>query len=131
MPLSLSAADLRARAGLDSSHDAGLLELRDALLPVLERGLAASLLASADVGVQAAIKLGVCEVIAGEYLAQLERAPGARDSIRLFGLSIDPPRVDLADPSGLKAQGTARLAEFRGSGSSQGVLTGPYPEVVE
>jgi hypothetical protein len=73
MPLSLSAADLRARAGLDSSHDAGLLELRDALLPVLERGLAPTLLASADAGVQAAIKLGVCEVVAGEYLAQLER----------------------------------------------------------
>ncbi len=131
MPLTISAADLRARAGLDSSHDAGLLELRDALLPVIERGVGASHLASSDAGVSAAIKLGVCELIAGEYLAQLDRAPGARDSIRLFGLSIDPPRTDPADPSGLKAQGAARLAEFRGVSSAQGILTGPLPEEIQ
>jgi hypothetical protein len=128
LALTLSAAFLRARAGLDSGHDAGLLEVRDAWQPALQRGIGAPWLASSDPGVQAALTLGMAEVIAGEYLAQLLRAPGSLDSVRLFGLAVDPPRLDPRDPSGLKAQGLARLSEFAGiSASSGGVMTSPAP----
>ncbi len=129
MALTLSAAFLRARAGLDSAHDAGLLEVRDAWQPALERGIAASWLGSSDPGVQAALTLGMAEVIAGEYLAQIHRAPGSLDAVRFFGLTVDPPRLDARDPSGLKAQGAARLAEFAGTSApvGGGVMTSPVP----
>lgn len=68
-------------------------------------------------GLQATLNLGAAEVIAGEFLAQAHREPGASESLYFVEVSFGtrPPHgfeATIADPFGLKEQGWKRLAPY-------------------
>lgn len=127
MAVVITVAAVRAKCGLDPSHDASIAALISSDLPALEHALGASWLESTDPGVVATLRLGLTEWLAGEYLAQLSRAPGSWDLVRVGELELRPPPVSLSDPSGLKAQGEARLASFGSMSSRPVVRASPKP----
>lgn len=115
MSLTLSTSQIKEKAGVDSSEfDSEIDNLLDAWTPVIEYAIADEFLAdTANVGLQATLTLGAAELIAGEFLAQLGRRPGAMDSIRIESLSLEPFAFrNPLDPSGLKQQALVRLRMF-------------------
>ncbi len=96
-------------AAYDSTIDALILEV----VPVVEYRVRAEHVASSEAGLVATLALAATELVAGELLAQLSRGPGWSDRIRLGELELAPGiGRDLKDPSGLLAQGEARLLPF-------------------
>ncbi|MCW5934504.1 MAG: hypothetical protein KIT45_09440 [Fimbriimonadia bacterium] len=92
---------------LDEQIDA----LIEEYLPVIEYALAPEHLDNPTQGLLDTLNLGALEIIAGEWLACLLREEGALDSVRAGALETKPPSrpPNPADPSGLMAQGWARL----------------------
>ena len=119
MALSVSLARIKAKCGVScSDQDAALQALIDEVLPALEASLQASAVSGSNSGVLAICNLGATEWIAGEALAERLREVGAADTVSVDGFELRPPVRDLADPSGLKAQGMARLMPFWRTGAA-------------
>lgn len=114
MSSSLDTLALRAKAGItDDAHDTALDALAAQWEPAIDHGLAPAFRDSDDPGIGATVTLGMLELVAGEYLAQLARAPGATDWVEIGDLKLRPPAgFDVLDPSGLKRQGLARLRPY-------------------
>lgn len=87
-------------------------------LPVVEYSVLATHIAdTGNAGLQATLNLGAAEVIAGEFMSQAYREPGACEELRFLDITIGqrPPQqvlISIADPFGLKKQGWARLAPY-------------------
>lgn len=132
MSLSVNRDRVKQKCAItDTSYDASIDALITETVPAIEYALSPVHLASSDTRLVATLNLGATEVVAGELMAQIAREPGAFDSIVLGTLSVKPPEVDLADPSGLRAQGLTRLTPFfqDGLGWVAGVTTtGPRVE---
>lgn len=78
---------------------------------------------SADGGAFMMMSLACTEMVAGELLAWLGRQPGASDQLDFGMLSVRPVAVkDPNDPSGLKAQGVARMRPYLRSDPKSGLL---------
>jgi hypothetical protein len=107
----------KCRIGV-SDFDDEIDDLIDEQLPVIEFSiLDAHLDDASNVGLQATLNLGALEVIAGEFLAQAHREPGASESFWFADVTVSsrPPdvfRVSISDPFGLKAQGWGRLSPY-------------------
>ena len=113
MPLSVTLLRVKERCGIaDSSYDTPITNLISDIVPALNFAIDPVAMASEDSNLAAYLNLGALELVCGEFLAQLSREPGALDSISFGGLNVSGPKVDPADPSGLKAQGSARLRPF-------------------
>ena len=93
-------------------------------VPAIEFAVDPAMVASSDTGLQATLNLAALELVCGEFMALRLREPGAAEGIVLGTFELHPPTRDLADPSGLKAQGTARLAPFVKVNPSQRFATG-------
>ncbi len=101
-----------------SDFDTEIDDLIAEQLPVVEYAISDGPLAdTSNAGLQATLTLGATEIIAGEFLAQLYREPGATETIAFADLFLGNrldgrTKVDIADPFGLKAAGWSRLAPY-------------------
>ena len=99
--------------GVDDAYDAVVDRLVAEWTPVLEFEIVSEAIAdSTNAGLRATLVLGATEIVAGEFLAQRMREPGAADGLRIGEIALTPPRADPLDPSGLKAQGRRRLSPY-------------------
>lgn len=115
MSLTISSSRVKEKCGIDNSdYDAQISHLIDDWTPVIEYAIQESFLNdSSYAGLQATLTLGATELVAGEFIAQFARKPGAYDAVVIGDLSLRPASVfNPADPSGMKAQGLERLRPF-------------------
>ncbi|MCS7208765.1 MAG: hypothetical protein NZ874_04255 [Fimbriimonadales bacterium] len=112
--LSITRADVKRKLRLTTTeYDAEIDALIAEMVPALRYAIEPSYLNASDADLQATLRLGALEVIAGEMGATLYRELGAWTGFRLGWLQVAPPALrDPADPTGLKAQGYARLQPF-------------------
>ncbi|MCS6919091.1 MAG: hypothetical protein NZM28_04920 [Fimbriimonadales bacterium] len=112
--LTVSRAAVKRKLRLTTNdYDAEIDALIAEMLPALRYALEPSYLNTSDADLMATLNLGALEVIAGEMSATLYRELGAMTGFRLGWLQVAPPAPrDPADPSGLKAQGYARLKPY-------------------
>jgi len=112
--LSVSRADVKRKLRLTTNdYDAEIDALIAEMLPALRYAIEPSYLSSSDADLLATLNLGALEVIAGEMGATLYRELGAWTGFRIGWLQVQPPALrEPADPTGLKAQGYARLKPF-------------------
>ena len=112
--LTVSRADVKRKLRLTTNdYDAEIDALIAEMLPALRYAIEPSYLSTSDADLLATLNLGAREVIAGEMGATLYRELGAWTGFRIGWLQVQPPALrDPADPTGLKAQGYARLKPF-------------------
>jgi len=112
--LTVSRAAVKRKLRLTTNeYDAEIDALIAELVPALRYAIEPSALGASDADLIATLNLGALEVIAGEMGAALYRELGAWTGFRLGWLQVLPPALrDPADPTGLKAQGYARLKPF-------------------
>lgn len=112
--LTVTRADVKRKLRLTTNaYDAEIDALIDEMLPALRYAIEPEYLQTSDADLRATLNLGALEIIAGEMHATLWRELGAWTGFRLGWLQVLPPALrDPADPSGLKAQGYARLKPF-------------------
>jgi len=97
----------------DSSLDSLVANLIAQWVPMLEFAIRSEPLAdTGNAGLQATLNLGAIEAVGGELLSQLAREPGAVESFSFGFFELGPAGGAAIDPSGLKAQGFARLRPF-------------------
>jgi hypothetical protein len=97
----------------ETSYDSMIDSLIAEMQPAVEYSVADAYLAdTGNVGLQAALKLGILEVISGEFLQQLAREFGNLEEFSVGGVTIG--EIKERGPS-LVEQGTARLAAFQKS----------------
>lgn len=116
MAITVARDDVKRKCQIsDTSQDSAIDALIAEMVPALEGSLAREALASADTRVQAAIKLGVTELVCSELLAQRAREPGFGEEFQVGGI-----RVGQFWERGrqLAEQGNARLAPFRRASST-------------
>lgn len=118
MALSVTRATVKAKCRITTTDfDSEIDDLIAEQLAPIEFAVLEEHIASADVNLLKMLNLGAAEIIAGEFLAQSFREPGASEELVLgevrFGPRPGPAfRSDIADPFGLKAQGWTRLSPF-------------------
>jgi hypothetical protein len=112
--LTVSRADVKRKLRLTTNdYDAEIDALIAEMLPALRYAIEPSSLSTSDADLLATLNLGALEVITGEMGATLYRELGAWTGFRIGWLQVQPPALrDPADPTGLKAQGYARLKPF-------------------
>ncbi|MCL6535299.1 MAG: hypothetical protein K6U77_04445 [Armatimonadetes bacterium] len=112
--LSVSRADVKRKLRLTTNeYDAEIDALIAEMLPALRYAIEPSYLNTSDPDLLATLNLGALEVVAGEMGATLYRELGAWTGFRIGWLQVQPPALrEPADPTGLKAQGYARLKPF-------------------
>ncbi|MCW5945916.1 MAG: hypothetical protein KIT74_02660 [Fimbriimonadales bacterium] len=94
-----------------SDFDDEIDETIDEQLPVIEYAIVPVHVADSEL--ESTLNLGAAEIIAGEFLAQLCREPGATERLEFGDFAIGPRTAsDPADPFGLKRQGWERLSPF-------------------
>ena len=112
--LSVSRAAVKRKLRMTTNdYDAEIDALIAEMLPALRYAIEPSRLSAGDADLLATLNLGALEVIAGEMGATLYRELGAWTGFRIGWLQVQPPALrEPADPTGLKAQGYARLKPF-------------------
>ena len=112
--LTVSRAAVKRKLRLTTNeYDAEIDALIAEMLPALRYAIEPSYLNTSDADLLATLNLGALEIIAGEMGATLYRELGAWTGFRIGWLQVLPPALrDPADPTGLKAQGYARLKPF-------------------
>jgi len=137
LSLTVTLAGVKAKAALaDTTYDTAADDLIDVLVPVLEFWIEPAALATSDTRLATLLDLAATEYVAGDLLAQIGREPGALDDLTVGDITLKARwSGDVADPSGLKASASARLAPFlRTDVVSEvtglpGVVAGAKPEV--
>jgi hypothetical protein len=112
--LTVSRAAVKRKLRLTTNeYDAEIDALIAEMLPALRYAIEPSYLNTSDADLLATLNLGALEIVAGEMGATLYRELGAWTGFRIGWLQVLPPALrDPADPTGLKAQGYARLKPF-------------------
>jgi len=112
--LAVSRAAVKRKLRLTTNeYDTEIDALIAEMLPALRYAIEPSYLSSSDADLLATLNLGALEVVAGEMGATLYRELGAWTGFRIGWLQVLPPALrEPADPTGLKAQGYARLKPF-------------------
>lgn len=111
MAITITTAEVKRKCMItDSTHDASIASLISEMQPVLEHSIVDIYLNdTGNTGLQATLKLGMLEIVSGEFLEQLKREIGATCEISTAGLSLgEEPRTG-AD---LIQQGATRLAPY-------------------
>ena len=111
MAITITTTEVKRKCMItDSTYDASIASLISEMQPVLEHSIAEVYLADTDnIGLQATLKLGMLEIISGEFLEQLKREIGATGEISTAGLSLgEEPRTGID----MIQQGRARLAPY-------------------
>jgi hypothetical protein len=112
--LTVSRAAVKRKLRLTTNdYDADIDALIAEMLPALRYAIEPSYLSANDADLLATLNLGALEIVAGEMGATLSRELGAWTGFRIGWLQVLPPTLrNPADPTGLKAQGYARLKPF-------------------
>lgn len=97
-----------------TAYDSDIEALIDEMVPAIRYAIDPVYLQSPEPDLLALLNLGALELVAGEMSATLWREVGAWVGFRLGWLQITPAYFppNPLDPSGLKAQGYARLAPY-------------------
>lgn len=114
MAITISRAEIKRKCMIpaaDTSHDGDVDALIAEMKPSIEFTISETYLNdTGNTGLQALLKLGVLEIISGEYLQQLYRETGASESLKMGGITLGERA---AHGAMLIAQGTARLEPYR------------------
>ena len=113
MAISITVADVKRKAGIDpaiTSYDSAITSLIAEMQPPLEYSIADCYLGDAsNVKLQATLKLGILEMIAGEFVEQLRRELGGSEQFGVAGLTMGPSATTGVE---LIQQGATRLAPY-------------------
>ena len=112
MAITITKADVKRKlmiASADTSYDSAIDSLISETQPAIEYSIDPSYLADSTTGLQATLKLGILEVICGEFLAQMLREVGASEEFSMAGLSLGPRNERGVE---LLQQGAERLSPY-------------------
>lgn len=112
MAITISTADIKRKAMIDSTdatYDSAIASLISEMQAPLEFSIADCYLADTDSRLQATLKLGILEIISGEFIEQLRRQNGTSEEISIAGVSIGASVCRGVD---LIQQGATRLAPY-------------------
>jgi len=113
MAIYVTTADIKRKAGIDAAntaYDSSIASLISEMQGPLEYSIANSYLTdTSNVGLQATLKLGITEMITGEFIEQLRREMGASEEFSIAGLSVG---ASAAAGVELIQQGATRLAPY-------------------
>lgn len=113
MAISITVDEVKRKAMIDASdetYDDAIEDLIDEMQPALEYSIADEYLNdTSDANLQAALKLGMLEIVTGEFVEQLRRRLGAAEEFSIAGVSIGAGQQRGVD---LIQQGAGRLAPF-------------------
>ncbi|MGQ9455083.1 MAG: hypothetical protein ACUVRS_09205 [Armatimonadota bacterium] len=111
MAIIITVADVKRKAMITTSdYDSSISSLITELQPVVEYTVEPAYLSNtSDANLQATLRLGILEIITGEFLEQLRREAGASEEFSVAGLSIGELSQRGTD---LIQQGATRLAPF-------------------
>lgn len=113
MQFSISVSDIKRKsmiADAVTTYDSAISSLITEMQPALEYLIDnAYLLNTSDSGLQAVIKLGIIEVLSGEFICQLLREEGRLESFGVGGITIGESKLD---GSSLVLQGNERLLPY-------------------
>lgn len=92
MAVTITKADVKRRlmiATTDTTYDSAIDALISEMQPALEYRIDPSYLAdTANAGLQATLKLGMLEIMCGEFLEQTRREAGACEEFTIAGLTV-------------------------------------------
>ncbi len=116
MAITITRADVKRKAMIPTS-ETGYDTMIDSLISEMQTAVEFSIVDAyltdtGNVGLQAALKLGVLELISGEFLQQLAREFGNLEDFSVGGVTVGEMKE--RGPS-LVLQGTTRLAAFQKS----------------
>lgn len=113
MAISITAADVKRKAGIESAnttYDTAIGSLITEMQGPLEYSIADSYLNdTSDIKLQATLKLGMLEMITGEFVEQLRREIGATEQFGIAGVTVGASSATGVD---LIQQGATRLAPY-------------------
>lgn len=112
MAITITAADVKRKAMIASgntSYDSAIASLITEMQAPLEHSVADIYLSDSTANLQATLKLGILEIITGEFLEQLRRELGSSEEFSIAGVSIGASAQRGVD---LIQQGAARLAPY-------------------
>ncbi len=111
MSISITTAEVKRKCMVTTSdHDTSISALISEMQPALEHSIVDAYLDdTSDTNLQATLKLGMLEIISGEFLEQLRREAGAAEQFSAGGVSLGE-----AVQTGVELiqQGAARLAPY-------------------
>lgn len=113
MAIVINAADVKRKAMIastETTYDSSIGSLITEMQGPLEYSIADSYLTdTANTNLQATLKLGILEIITGEFLEQLRRELGATEEFSVSGVTVGASAVRGVD---LIQQGATRLAPY-------------------
>jgi len=113
MAILITLADVKRKAGIDSTntdYDSAISSLISEMQGPLEYSIADCYLNdTTNTNLQATLRLGILEMIAGEFAEQLRREPGGSEQFGIAGLTMGPAGVTGVE---LIQQGATRLAPY-------------------
>ena len=113
MQFSISTSDIKRKsmiADAITTYDSSISSLITEMQPALEYLIdSAYLLDTSNSGLQAVLKLGILEILAGEFICQMIREEGKLESFSAGGIVIGESKLDGA---GLILQGNQRLLPY-------------------
>lgn len=112
MAITITTADVKRKAAIastDTTYDSSIASLISEMQPAIEYSIADVYLNGSTTNLQAALKLGILEMITGEFLEQLRRELGNSEEFAVAGVSVGASAVKGVD---LIQQGATRLAPY-------------------
>lgn len=113
MSITITKADIKRKCMIpsaDTTYDSSIDSLISEMQPAVEYTIADQYLAdTGNTNLQALLKLGILEIISGEFLQQLAREMGNAEDFSVGGVSIG--EIKVRGPE-LFIQGETRLASF-------------------
>ena len=113
MSISITTADVKRKAMIasaDTTYDSAIGSLITEMQSTLEYSIADVYLNNTGAtGLQATLKLGMLEIISGEFLEQLRNEFGRMEQVVVGGVTLGPPTPRGAD---LIQQGATRLQPY-------------------
>jgi hypothetical protein len=113
MAITITRADVKRKCMIptsDTTYDSAIDSSIAEMQPAIEHSIADEYLSNTgDTDLQAALKLGILELISAEFLEQMTREAGAAEQFAIGGLTIGERKERGAD---LRTRGTARLDPY-------------------
>ena len=113
MAITITKADVKRKCMIptsDTSYDTSIDSLIAETQPAIEYGIVSSYLAdTGNAGLQATLKLGILELMSGEFLEQMCRETGASEQFSIAGLTVGERKER---GMSLMQQGAERLVPY-------------------
>jgi hypothetical protein len=115
--IAITTDDVKRKCMIDSSEfDSAISALISEMQPSVEKGIISEHLDNSDdTDLQALLKLGILEIISGEFLNQMNRDRSETEEFKVAGISFGAKPVN---GDGLMAQGAKRLRPYSYEGSN-------------